>query len=178
MKVSQLTLNVAFQITSNRFELLEFYSHSLTDQFIYFTHTNFFYSYPIFGKIWPDGKACQFHRVQTCCSICGQAPDRNFAGYGSLLLQRTGVDQRMSLVCMVHKSGSQFDPNLFSKPQLSLFQAMLMRCIDNHFMRMKQVFFQGLIKKVKGPFSPFYLLQVTTQTEELFSPQFFYKQSQ
>ena len=126
MKVSSLTLNVAFQITSNRSELLEFYSHSLTDQFIYFTHTNFFYSYPIFGKIWPDGKSCQHHSVITCCSICGRAPDRNFAGYGTLFLQRTGVDQRMSLFCMVHKSGSQFDPKF-------VFQTSIIIILSNAY---------------------------------------------
>jgi len=121
MKVSSLTLNIAWQITSDRSLLNEFFKYAEAHHFIYFTHTPFYYSYPIFGKIWPDGKACQFHQVQTCCSICGQLPDRNYAGYGTLLLQRTGADQRMDLVCIKHKSGSQFNPLLFSQKQLSLF---------------------------------------------------------
>ena len=121
MKVSSLTLNVAWHITSDRMLLNDFYKFAERDQFIYFTHTPFFYSYPIFGKIWPDGKACQFHQVNTSCSICGRVPDRNYAGYGTLLLQRTGADQRMKLVCIEHKSGRQFNPLLFSQKQLSLF---------------------------------------------------------
>ena len=121
MKVSSLTLNVAWQITSFRSELLEFYTYGLLDQFIYFTHTNFFYSYPIFGMIWPVGKACQFHRVQTCCSICGAEADRNYAGYGTLFLLRTGPGKRLNIVCDDHIIGRKFDSNLFSKKQLSLF---------------------------------------------------------
>ena len=107
MKVSSLTLNVTFQITADRSGLLEFYTYGLPDQFMYFTHQPFFFSYPIFGTIWPDGKSCELHRVQTCCSICGQVPARNFASYGTLLLQRTGADQRMALVCTVHKLGRE-----------------------------------------------------------------------
>lgn len=121
MKVSSLTLNVAWQLNSDRSLLNEFYKYAEAHQFIYFTHTPFYYSYPIFGKIWRDGKSCQFHQVNTCCHICGQVPDRNYAGYGTLLLQRTGADQRMDLVCIEHKSGSQFNPLLFSQQQLSLF---------------------------------------------------------
>ena len=121
MKVSSLTLSVAWQITSDRHLLNDFYKFADRDHFIYFTHMPFYYSYPIFGKIWPDGKSCQFHQVNTCCHICGHVPDRNYAGYGTLLLQRTGADQRMALVCIEHKSGFQFNPLLFSQKQLSLF---------------------------------------------------------
>ena len=121
MKVSNLTLNIAWQISSDRFQLDLFYKHAAPRQFIYFTHTPFLYSYPPFGKTWPGNKSCQFHRVETCCHICGQAPERNFAGYGTLILQRTGLVTRMNLVCDDHISGTEFNSLLFSKKQLSLF---------------------------------------------------------
>jgi hypothetical protein len=121
MKVSSLTLNVAWQITSDRMLLNDFYKYAVKDQFIYFTHTPFFYSYPIFGKIWPDGKSCQFQQVQACCSICGSEADRNYAGYGTLILLRTGLGSRMNIVCDDHIAGREFDPLLFNNVQLALF---------------------------------------------------------
>jgi hypothetical protein len=121
MKVSSLTLNIAWHISSDRFQLDLFYKHAGVGQFIYFTHTPFLYSYPGFGKTWPDNKSCQFHQVETCCHICGQAPERNYGGYGTLILQRTGLGNRMNLVCENHVSGTEFNSLLFSKKQLSLF---------------------------------------------------------
>jgi len=120
MKVCSLTFNIAWQIRSDRFLLKQFYKYAQPGQFIYFAHTPFYYSYPDFGKAWTDGKSCQFHQVKTCCSICGQVPERNYGGYGTLLLQRT-TGQRMDLVCGEHEIGWQFNPALFSKRQLSLF---------------------------------------------------------
>ena len=121
MKVSSLTLNVAWQITSDRFLLKPFFKYANANQFIYFTHKPFFYSYPAFGKIWTSGKNCECHGVHTCCHICGQEPDRNFAGYGTLILQRSGPGNRMDIVCDDHISGYEFNPSLFSQKQLSLF---------------------------------------------------------
>ena len=121
MKVSSLTLNIACHIGSDRFSLDLFYKYAKPGQFIYFTHTPFFYSYPDFGKAWPDGKYCQFHQVVTSCHICGQVPERNYGGYGTLLLQRTANGKRMVLVCDEHKIGLEFNTALFSKRQLSLF---------------------------------------------------------
>lgn len=121
MNVSNLTLNIAWQITPDRSLLNQFYKHANANQFIYFTHQPFFYSYPIFGKIWATGKCCEFHQVNTCCHICGEVPNRNYAGYGTIILQRSGCKNRMDLVCESHFFGTQFNPALFSKTQLSLF---------------------------------------------------------
>ena len=121
MKVSSLTFNIAWQIATDRFLLDVFYKHANPRQFIYFTHTPFFYTYPDFGKTWSDKKYCEFHQVDTFCHICGEAPNRNFAGYGTLLLQCTGAGNRMNLICDEHNIGVEFNPALFSRPQLSLF---------------------------------------------------------
>ena len=120
MKVCSLTFNIAWQISSDRFLLKQFYKYAEPGQFIYFAHTPFYYSYPDFGKAWPDNKYCEFHQVDTFCHICHQAPDRNYGGYGTLLLQRT-TGQRLDLVCDEHEIAWQFNPVLFSKRQLSLF---------------------------------------------------------
>jgi len=121
MRVSNLTLNIAWQITSDRCLLNNFYKLADRHHYIYFTHQPFIYSYPIFGKCWPNGKNCEFHEVTTCCKICGQEPDRNFAGYGTMILQRSGPGARMDLVCLEHVSGSLFNQNLFAEKQLKLF---------------------------------------------------------
>ena len=121
MKVCSLTFNIAWQIGSDRFLLKQFCKYAEPGQFIYFTHTPFYYSYPDFGKAWPDGKVCQFHQVVTCCHICGQVPVRNYGGYGTLLLQRTATGKRMDLLCDEHEIGLEFNPDLFSKRQLVLF---------------------------------------------------------
>ena len=113
MTIDKITFQVAWELSSDRQLLKTFYQHAEAGQWIYFTHTPFFYSYPIFGKIWPDGKSCQFHQVKTRCHICGQTPDRNYAGYGTLILQCTGPGARMNLVCDDHISGNQFNPGLF-----------------------------------------------------------------
>ena len=120
MKVSSLTFNIAWHIGSDRFLLKQFCKYAEPGQFIYFTHTPFFYSYPDFGKAWPDGKVCQFHQVVTSCHICGQVPEKNYGGYGTLLLQRT-TGKRMELFCGEHAIGLKFNPALFSKRQLALF---------------------------------------------------------
>ena len=121
MKVSSLTLNIACHIGSDRFLLNLFYKYAEPGQFIYFAHTPFYYSYPDFGKAWPGGKVSQFHQVVTSCHICGQVPERNYGGYGTLLLQRTATGKRMDLLCDEHITGLQFNEQLFSKSQLSLF---------------------------------------------------------
>ena len=121
MKVSSLTLNIAWHIGSDRFLLNLFYKYAEPGKFIYFAHTPFYYSYPDFGNTWPDGKVYQFHHVITFCNICGQVPKRNYGGYGTLLLQRTTTGKRMHLICDEHAAGLEFNPALFSKLQLSFF---------------------------------------------------------
>ena len=126
MKTSVLTLTIARQLSSDWQLLNDFYKYADAGQWIYFTHTPFFYSFPSFGKPWPDGKPCQFHQVNTRCHICGQTADRNYAGYGTLILQRTGPGVRMNIVCDDHISGSQFNPGLFAERQL----AFVLRCFS------------------------------------------------
>ena len=121
MKVSSLTFNIAWEIGTDRFLLNLFHKHANPGQFIDFTYTPFFYTYPYFGTKWPGNKYCQFHELHTFCKICGQAPERNFAGYGSLQLQCTTNPRRMNLICDDHRTGVEFNRHLFSKVQLALF---------------------------------------------------------
>lgn len=118
MKVSSLTLNVAWQITNDRILLYLFYMHALADYYIRFTHNNTFYSYPVIGKIWPDGSSCQPHIIETSCRICGAFPSRDSAGFGTIFLYRNGDNNRMNLYCEKHVPGNLFH----HKPiQLSFF---------------------------------------------------------
>lgn len=121
MKVSNLTLNVALQIGSDRCLLNDFYKLAEAHHYIDFTHQNFLYTYPAFGTTYPGGKYSQFHRVITCCHICGYEPERNCGGYGGLFLQRSGPGNRMNLVCDDHVTGSDFSRRNFPPKQLSLF---------------------------------------------------------
>ena len=121
MKVSNLTLNIAWRIGSDRVLLNDFYKDAEAHHYIDFIHQNFLYTYPAFGTTYPGGKYSQFHRVTTCCHICGYEPERNCGGYGGLYLQRTGPGKRMNLVCDDHVTGSDFARRNYSPTQLSLF---------------------------------------------------------
>ena len=88
LSISTITLTVCEKIGValglNDFE--KFFQLASEKQYFVFTHYNFLYSYPEFGKKWANGEICQFHRVNTECHICKSVPDRNYAGIGTLYL--------------------------------------------------------------------------------------------
>jgi hypothetical protein len=97
--LTTLTPRIAQEIAPyGRFHLDQFIKEGDANDYIMFTHRNFFYSYPDWGKQWPDGKDCEYHRVDTKCHLCGHIPDRNFAGYGTLYLLNNGVSDEDILV--------------------------------------------------------------------------------
>jgi hypothetical protein len=81
-----LSLQVAWQLSSCRWDLEDFFLNAKPGEIFPFTHYNFYYSYPSWGRIWPNGLLAQFHQLHTCCSKCHAIPDRNYAGIGSLFL--------------------------------------------------------------------------------------------
>ena len=92
MVLTTLTMNVAKEImTAPKWELDRFHNEASCNNYISFSHYRFYYSYPAWGKVWADGKTCQFHKVETRCHLCGFKPERNFAGIGSLYLLHNGV---------------------------------------------------------------------------------------
>lgn len=123
--ISTITLNVALALNSVGFSRIEeFAEASEVIEYIPFTHYNFFYSSPEWGKKWANGKDEQFHRVHTKCNICGEAPERNYAGVGTMYLVNDGR-KRMRIVCGRHKtpySEWQATPLLKKAPkQLEIF---------------------------------------------------------
>jgi len=123
--ISTISLNVANAISSGaKFELNWFFKEAQQNQYMSFSHHNFFYSFPEFGKEWPNGKDCEFHRVHTQCNVCGLKPSRNYAGVGSLYLLKGG--KRMELLCHEHVAKyKKWDPYIAPKTtnpmQLELF---------------------------------------------------------
>lgn len=111
MIISTITLPVALAIgNTSGFKNIEmFMNYANPGQYIDFTHRNFYYSYPVFGKQWMSGKDCEFHRVNTKCNVCNHMPERNFAGIGSIYLLHNGIalDQtnRIVLLCQKHIAG-------------------------------------------------------------------------
>jgi hypothetical protein len=91
--ISTISLSVALAIGGVEiFNQIEKFSKEATDnEYTSFTHQNFFYSYPEFGKSWKNGKSCEFHRVQTKCHLCDFVPERNYAGIGSMYLLNNGT---------------------------------------------------------------------------------------
>lgn len=128
-------------------ELQKFIAEANCNHYTMFTHQNFFYSYPEFGKDWSNGKMCEFHRVNTKCHLCDWQPERNYAGYGTIYLLNNGVSKktiliyegigknrvtklvpnthslsRMILLCPKHISGYfEFNPIPKKNNQLTLF---------------------------------------------------------
>lgn len=69
-----------------------------SNDYTMFTHRNFFYSYPEWGKSWANGNDCEFHRVHTKCHLCDYMPDRNYAGVGNMYLLNNGCGEETILV--------------------------------------------------------------------------------
>lgn len=92
--ITHLTYSLAYEITSNRWELETFNKNAQRNEWISICHTNFFYSYPSWGKKWAGDKDCEFHRVETACNCCRAIPDRNYAGYGTLFIMKSNRPRR------------------------------------------------------------------------------------
>jgi len=123
--ISSVSLKVAIAIGG--YDIKKFHEQAKPDQYTIFTHQNFFYSYPEFGKHWPDNKPCEFHRVNVKCHFCDFTPDRNYAGYGSIYVLHNKVNQgnRMIFLCKDHvKNYELFDP-IRPKKKLQAVQLQL-----------------------------------------------------
>ena len=119
-----LTIQLVEAINTGAFsEAPEFFTHAFENEYMDLSHTNFFYTYPAWGKKLPDGKPCQFHRFEVRCHSCGAMPERNYAGIGGIyLLKKNG---RVLFTCKAHLNNARpFKPIKgikFENNQLSLF---------------------------------------------------------
>ncbi|MGN6804249.1 MAG: hypothetical protein ACTHJN_20290 [Ginsengibacter sp.] len=120
MTIDKISFQVAWQLCSCRADLEYFFTHATPGEIFPFTHYNFFYSYPSFGRVWPNGLLAQFHRVHTCCSKCQAFPDRNFAGIGSINLSMR-PDRKASLLCDECAKGEKVFGEVESYVQGKLF---------------------------------------------------------
>jgi hypothetical protein len=113
--ISFLTLNLANEICSGQTQsLLSFYLNAKSNEFFLFSHFNFFYSYPEYGKQWKNEKICEFHRVNISCNCCKKIPDRNYAGVGNIWLMKSNKENR-DFVCLCNsckqwKNTTEFKP--------------------------------------------------------------------
>jgi hypothetical protein len=132
--ITTITLSVALAIGSSElFDQIERFSKEANENdYTSFTHYNYFYSYPKFGKTWKDGKDCQFHMVQTKCHLCDSMPKRNYAGVGTIYLLNNGICKDEILVNTGYKIvrgkkvwETQYIPNT---PRLS---PMILLCEDH-----------------------------------------------
>lgn len=132
--ISTISLNVALAICSCRMsdEIERFAKEGDCNEYTSFTHYNFFYSYPAWGKTWPNGNICEYHEVNTQCHICKEMPDRNFAGIGTLYLLNNGIGEADILVNdgYINKGGRMIplSKRVPNTPQLS---RMILLC-PNH----------------------------------------------
>lgn len=103
--ITTITLSVALAIGGvELFNKIERFSKEATEnEYTSFTHYNFFYSYPEFGKKWLNEKDCQFHRVNTKCHLCDYMPERNYAGVGTMYLLNNGICNDKILVSTGYK---------------------------------------------------------------------------
>jgi hypothetical protein len=93
--ITHLTLKLAEAICSGEKVSIEtFYKKGKANEYFLFSHHNFYYSYPEWGSKWKDEQICQFHRINVGCSICGDKPDRNYAGVGNIWLIKSNRDRR------------------------------------------------------------------------------------
>lgn len=125
--VSTLTLNVALAICGSNCDIVTRFSQEAdTNEYMLFTHFNYFYSYPEFGKKWKLENDCEFHKVQIKCHLCQQLPERNYAGVGHIYLLHNGIgnnQNRMICLCQNHINDYfKWNPQMKVRgKQLSLF---------------------------------------------------------
>lgn len=139
MALTYLSLKVAEAITSSTlFQLQDFVSNAPTNQWIPFTHYNFYYSYPEWSKKWhniKDHTATMFHKIETACHCCRKTPTRNYAGVGTLYMLKSNINNKdkrahkLLLFCsscvkwrntMPYKHNNISAPKIYNT-QLSLF---------------------------------------------------------
>lgn len=118
--LSKISFDIAWQLSTCRGGLEDFFHHAKPGEIMDFTHHNFYYSYPSFGRIWPNGLLAQFHQVHTCCSKCQAIPERNFAGVGSFYLFMQPYSKAL-LLCDEHSAGLPVFGAVPHYTQLSLF---------------------------------------------------------
>lgn len=137
--ITTITLAVALAIGGAEiFNQIERFSKEATEnEYTCFTHYNFFYSYPEFGKRWPSGKYAEFHLVNTKCHLCDYMPDRNFAGVGTMYLLNNGI---CNTEILVHKGYRKERGRLISideyVPNSSRHSRMILLCpnhVGSHF---------------------------------------------
>lgn len=122
MKLSKISFKVFKELSSGSyFDKDKFFETALEFQYIWFTHHNFYYSSPRFGKKWKSGDYCQFHKIETCCNICGKQPERNHAGVGDLFIMKK--KSGFILLCYNHiENGTEWKvPRYLKNNQLKLF---------------------------------------------------------
>lgn len=92
--ISTITLKVALAIGGAEIfnRIGDFSKNANDNHFTQFTHSNFYYSYPEFGKKWTNNNDhCQFHRVNVKCHLCDHTPERNYAGIGTIYVLNNGI---------------------------------------------------------------------------------------
>lgn len=102
--ITTLSYKVADAIrTMDNWELQEFAEKGKVGEMILYAHYHFFYSYPEFGKKWANDKSSCYHEVDVRCYLCGERPDRNFAGIGSIYLAKASAAlPRFVCLCRDH----------------------------------------------------------------------------
>lgn len=95
MTISTITKTVAFAICSGPlWDIIAFIDNGDANEYLMFSHYNFYYSRPEWGTKRVDGSSCQFHRVEPVCHICKRHFERNYAGVGTMYLLHNGVGDR------------------------------------------------------------------------------------
>lgn len=132
--ITTITLQVALKIgAAEIFNQIEKFSKEANDnEYIEFTHYNFFYSYPGWNNKWLNGKDCEFHRVYTKCHLCSYMPERNYAGVGSIYLLNNGICNGKVLVCNNKKM-----EYVTNTPQLTRMILLCPNHVSSHFMYCK-----------------------------------------
>lgn len=97
MFITEISFAVALEIAMPAY-INGFFHNASLGEFIWFTHTNFYYS----GKSFLHKESTlQYHRVTPICKICGAITERNYAGYGTVAIVKLRDDpsNRMTILC-------------------------------------------------------------------------------
>lgn len=113
---------LAYELTSNRWDFETFIEQAQLNEYFFWTHTNFYYSYPEWQKKWINTQDhCCYHKIEIACNCCHKQPERNYAGYGTICMYKSfRSTKKRQLFLLLCKSCAPYRNSQIFKPKIKL----------------------------------------------------------
>lgn len=149
MITSVLSYDVAYEMASGeKWSLERFFKGGDNNDYMIFSHYNFIYHYPEWGKKF-KGVDYSFHQIELQCNICKKKPDRNYAGVGIIYLLHNGASHPETIIGERILDGKKIKINYKTVPNEPPYRSLMIchcrNCIKGYFPFDR--YYQGEINK-------------------------------